>query len=473
MSKTTDGKTQTKTLHPIRDVALAVGVHPDALRGKVDRGTVPYTLVEGRRHVDPDDVLVSYGVTNEERARRYPEILRALDSDVDLRGPVASSDPIDPFGVGHDEEEITSEEAPLVREDISQSAEELMQNRGLDPEDWVVDTASATEWQGPVAGGGVRAFQRIQVGVKRRRPEYSLVPARSDGWIAPNRTGRKATWENPQLVVIVGDQQAPFHNPILHELFCAWLDENRPDRGVLNGDLVDYPDVSRHRKTPERYAVVNECNQAGYDIARGYVEASPNTEWEYIPGNHDERIRNFTLDWAPELYDLKRATPWEGEEERSVHAVEFLLRLDELGIRFVDPDGSYARAFVKLSPYLAVRHGWIAAKGAGTSALKTLEHLGYSVIVNHTHRQAIVHMTKHDIDQRPKTLQAVEGGCMCIIDDKPVVYKNDIALGANYTPAPDWQNGFTTATIWPDGTFKVDSATYFDGTLLWHGQRYT
>lgn len=453
---------------PVRDVALAVGIHPDALRGRVDRGTIPSKRVHGRRTVSVADVAAAYDVfISPERAE---EIMRDLRDD--SRGPVQSNQPLDPTFAPPQTDEVDLGGAGEIQE-ISKDAAALMAKRGLDPEDWVVDAADASEWQGPVSGG-VHAFQRLRIKVKRRHPEYSLVPARSDGWVAPKVAKRRTTWESPELVVIASDQQAPFHNPVLHDLFCAWLDENRPDRGVINGDLVDLPDISRHRNNPQRQAIVNECTQAGYDVARGYVESSPDTSWDFIPGNHDERIRNFTLDWAPELHDVKRARRWEDDEdEDSVLAVEYLMRFDELGIKVADPDGPYARAFVKLSPYLAVRHGWLVAKGAGASALKTLEHLGYSVITGHTHRLAIVHGTKHDIDQNPETLQSVEGGCMCVIDDKPIHHRGEVSFGANYTPAPDWQNGFTTATIWPDGTFKVDVATYFDGTLLWRDQRFT
>jgi hypothetical protein len=162
-----------------------------------------------------------------------------------------------------------------------------------------------------------------------------------------------------------------------------------------------------------------------------------------------------------ELYGVRRAALEDQEEEDAVLSVQHLLRLDELGIDFIDPKGPYDQAQVKLSKYLGVRHGWLTKKGAGQSALATLEHLGYSVVVGHTHRQSLVHKTTHDIDGNPTTLMGAEAGCMCIIRD-----------GLGYAVNPDWQNGFATATIWPDGTFKIDLATYFDGVLVWRDQRY-
>src|SRR5208283_445858 len=122
---------------------------------------------------------------------------------------------------------------------------------------------------------------------------------------------------------------------------------------------------------------------------------------------------------------------------------KFLLRLDELKIEYVDPEGPYALAQINLSPKLAVRHGWIARKGSGASALDTLEHLGYSVIVGHTHRQSLVYKTTHDIDGAPATLTAAEAGCMCRVNQTPI----DGRRWPNYSPVPDWQQGFSTVTV--------------------------
>lgn len=456
-------------------MALAIGVNADALRGRVDRGSIPHQTVAGRRAVNLIDVFRAYPDAAPETDAEVEDIVSFLysrqEARKDPRGPVASSQPLSskilPPPGDEDDEGVVDSGAEYATE-ISASPEALLLKRGLDPEDWNITDVSATDWQGPVAGGGIRVLERLAVSVKRRRPLDLILPARSDGWVAPAAQGRRATWEKPLLAVVVSDQQAPYHDPVLHELFCAWLDENRPDRGVINGDLIDLPDVSRHRNNPNRPATVRECIQTGYDLARGYVENSPGCEWDFIPGNHDERIRNFLIDFAPEIYDVPRATPPGQDQEEPVWDLSFLMRFDELGIEYVDPDGKYDQAQVKLSPHLAVRHGWLAVKGAAESARKTLEHLGYSIIVGHTHRQGISHITKHDIDRNPETHQAVEGGCMCIISDRPVLERK----GANYTPAPDWQNGFTTATIWPDGTFKTDLATYFDGTLIWRDQRY-
>lgn len=340
------------------------------------------------------------------------------------------------------------------------SHDQLMKDRGLDSEEWEVVGMTVNEWEGP-SETGKTLYRQLKLQLRRRLEIALPDPAeRVPGeYIAPKKTLRKLG-EDGELVVFTGDQQAPFHDPELHSAFCEWLAENTPEKGVLIGDTVDFPDISRHRLNPEGTAKVQECINAGYNILRDYVEASPDTEWIKLAGNHDERIRNTMIDWAVELYDVKRAKI-EDQEESSVLSVEHLLRLDELGIQFIDPQGGYQHAQVNVSSNLAARHGWLAVKGSGASALKTLDHLGYSIVVGHTHRQGLVHKTTHDINGEPTTLAAVETGCMCLIQD-----------GLGYAVAPDWQNGFATARVWADGKFKLDVATYVDDVLLWRDQRY-
>jgi hypothetical protein len=239
------------------------------------------------------------------------------------------------------------------------------------------------------------------------------------------------------------------------------LEENKPEEGILIGDTVDFPDISRHRLDPENNATVQECINSGYKVLRDYVKASPETRWTKLAGNHDERIRNTMIDMAEKMYNVKQAELEEDPNAPSVLSIRHLLRLDELGIEYIEPNGEYAQCQVNISPYLAARHGWLAAKGSGSSALKTLEHLGYSIVVGHTHRQGHVHKTTHDINGDPTTLTAIETGCMCRVEG-----------GLGYAVAPDWQNGFATATVYEDGKFKMDLATYVSNTLMWRDQRY-
>lgn len=370
-------------------------------------------------------------------------------------------------GVGH-----ISTPSSTVR--IVQDPDEMIRQRGLDPEEWTIGEGGmrVNEYEGPAPKGASESkitYYQTRFNIVKKSLATPFQYPRTDGWIAPPKAAVRHDMD--RLVVIVGDQQVPFHDKGLHECFLSWLNYNEPDQGVSLGDTYDFPDIRPgHRVYAKHNAKVNECLQAGYDLFRDYVDASDQTHWTKLFGNHDDRFKNFLLDKPStrEVAEWKRPDR-DGKTGEELHDLAFAGCLDELGIDCVDTGGSYENGQVNLSKYLAVRHGWIARKGAGSSALATLESTRYSIVVGHTHRQSIVYHTSANIDGEINTLTAAEAGCMCRVSQVPA---EDGRVWPGYTVAPDWQQGFMTATIWPDGKFHLDPAVFVDGTLLWRDQRF-
>lgn len=387
--------------------------------------------------------LARQGVKSSERSVR-----RALSRWGIERGPV---DP-EPAttSIKGDEGDITGKPSYNLND-----PEGLMIERGLDPEEWDVVSATVNEWDG-LHG---ESLKQLKIHIRRKVQLELLVPARTDG---PTFSYGRDPVKGTRTVVFVGDQQAPYHDPQLHALFCNFLSDEVIHEGILIGDTADFPDISRHPDTPETDAAVQECIDSSYLVLRQYREANEEIRWQKLAGNHDERIRRYQIDKASRTYNIRRALIPGEKPETPVMDIEHLFRLDELGIEYLRPQGDYEHEQINVSKHLAARHGWIARKGSGASALATLQHLGYSVVVGHTHRQSLVFKTTHDINGQPQTLAACETGCMCLIRG-----------GLGYAVTPDWQNGFATATIWPDGTFKIDLATYVDGVLYYRDRRYT
>lgn len=344
----------------------------------------------------------------------------------------------------------------------------LLEERGLDPEKWYIpDDVLFNHYDGPQKDGNVVRYYQVKFRAKRRVPEASLLPPRVDGYKPPKIT-RIPVADEPKLIMVVGDHQAPFEDPRLHDLTLRWLQDNQPAECVHLGDLMDFPDISRHPDDPENVAIANECLQSGHQVLADYRTASPSTKIKLMPGNHDDRLRKYVIEKARPLYGLKRANMPDSYGD-VVHDISYLLRLDELDIEYVDPKGPYDLAQINLGTKLAVRHGWIVRQKGGESAYQSLQKTGYSILVGHTHRQAIVQHTLKEIDGKPRQLLAAEIGCMCRLD--PAV-ADDGRLFPSYAPMPDWQLGFATVSLWPDGKFNVDLATYVNGALMWSGLRY-
>lgn len=418
---------------------------------------------QGWTNAEIEGALKDQGVPSSERSIRRAKKRWGLSDNKGGSDPEPAS-----ISVRGDSAEITGKPTTKLSR-----PEDLMLERGLDPEEWEVVSIIINEWDGATKKGGgekvtgKHTLRQLKITLKRKVPIELISPARLDGpkfRSARPQPGYSRSYDGPnnaKRVVLVGDQQAPYYEEKLHRAFCQFLGDYQPHSGVLIGDTIDLPDISRHPINPERDVTVQECIDTGYMILKEYRESFESCEWQKLAGNHDERLRRIVVDNIRQIYGLRRAQIPDETAELPVMDVGHLLRLDELDIEFVRPDGDYEHTQVNLSDHLAARHGWIARKGSGTSALATLEHLGFSVVVGHTHRQSLVHKTTHDINGKTSTLAACETGCMCRIDE-----------GLGYAVAPDWQQGFATAEIWPNGTFKLDLATFVNGVLYHRNKRY-
>jgi hypothetical protein len=355
------------------------------------------------------------------------------------------------------------------------SVEDLIRERGLDPEEWDVERVMLNNWNGLVNiesadyvrnESQVADLKQLKVWLKRKKILHLIVPARVKLDLAPDLAQAIANapilTNKAKLVVYVGDQQAPYHNVHLHELFLQWLHDNKPEEGVLMGDGMDLPTISRHKDEPAWAAAVQECINAYGQIIYDYRKASPKTKWTKLVGNHDERIRRANIDHLANKLDVTPAQIPGLKDLPPIHSLNHLLRLDELGVMLVEPKGGYEHAKFRVTPELTAIHGHKAQRGSGTSARSTLDDLAYSVIMGHTHRQAQVFQTKHTADGKPYTITAVETGCMCRIEE-----------GLGYAVDPDWQNGFATSVNWPSGKFNLSLASYVDRHLLWQDQSYS
>jgi hypothetical protein len=353
--------------------------------------------------------------------------------------------------------QLDGEIATITTEPLASPGEisSVIEEYGLALDDWMVERVILNRWDANAGEGETLPLKQFKIFLKRRYSMSFVMPAQDvtinlPKPVEPDHTER-------YLAVVVGDEQEPYSDPVLKGLFLQWLQYNEPEVGVHLGDLMDLPTVSRHKDNPEWAAPVQECINEGYLTLKARREASPETYWYMLPGNHDERIRNELLMRAERMYGIRPADT----DEEALHVLDLrnLLHLEALEIEYVVPNGSYTHAHVKLSPELSVRHGWLTGDRA---AAQTLDRLGHSVIVGHSHRQSVTQKTIYDSDDRPKTLFGVEAGAMCQIED-----------GLGYTVNPNWQQGFVTASIFPDGSFSIELATYSNGTLRWRDQIYT
>lgn len=113
---------------------------------------------------------------------------------------------------------------------------EMIEERGMDPAEWQVTSMTINEWE---MGDDLNRQTKLTVTPIKQQ----IRPARVERWIRPKIAKRKT--KTPELSVVCGDQHAPEHDPVLHGQFLTWLDENRPAKIVMLGDLLENSDISR------------------------------------------------------------------------------------------------------------------------------------------------------------------------------------------------------------------------------------
>lgn len=110
-----------------------------------------------------------------------------------------------------------------------------------------------------------------------------------------------------RTTLIIPDVQIPFHDPVILEKLIRIAEERQPDRILQGGDLIDLPTVSRWTKgTAEEYAPVlqDHITQVKDEFFSPLRKAAPNATFEWLSGNHDERLFDYITKYAYPLRSL-------------------------------------------------------------------------------------------------------------------------------------------------------------------------
>jgi hypothetical protein len=352
----------------------------------------------------------------------------------------------------------------------------MLRSRGYNPAEWRILTLTVNQWESLrriLEETSQQVVNEPVVLTQTKAVLERIVPDWDTDWgrflvglnkLQPARTPLKDGPPLPdgdRLYVCLGDDQAPFVNWPLHELTCEALRDLRPQGMIHMGDGVDFGRLTRYRKDGTRWdtSVQEDLNclhriLAERNQAAGLTAGDP--LW-YLWGNHEDRINQELRTKLPALLGVKQA----GADGAAVLSIQHLARLDTLGYQtVVDSRGDYLYGKVQLTPDLTVTHGSTVRKGAGNSAIAAVDHYSGSLICGHTHRLAVTHVTRWT-GEREQVQTLGETGTMA-----------DLA-GLGYTRWPDWQPGWLTALIHPDGTHHLELAVYRGRTLRWRDHQWT
>lgn len=344
----------------------------------------------------------------------------------------------------------------------------LLKRANRDPETWEVTNLGYTVWDAQKDGEvfvmrSLRvSFGKIKAGEKLEQifPSFEGRPLT----IHQPKRRKSAKRDGTRLVAILSDFHAPFHDRDLLSATQQALLESQPDELIINGDIVDWPTLGG-KPTNTRYcqATGNECIQAAGKILTDLKSSVPeDCKLIFIPGNHDAWLSRYLYHRAQAAGDICQA-----DSDERVWSLPHLLRLEEKGYEMIGEEELWQQSTYALTDRLIVWHGDKIKQRSGASVIANMERSDFASITGHTHRQAAVSLTKYNAHRQHKILEGAETGGMYKMPEKPTDWPTYRAHNTL-----DWQPGWLSVTVEPDGHYGIDLASWQNGVLMWRGNRY-
>ena len=168
-------------------------------------------------------------------------------------------------------------------------------------------------------------------------------------------------------ILFVPDVHVPFEDKRAWNLMLKVGKDLKPKRIVVLGDLVDFYSVSSHSKDPNRaLQLPHEIEAARRCLDQ--LDGLGARDKIYIEGNHEDRLRRYLQDKAPELF--------------GVVGVPALLSLRERGWKHIP-----YKKHTKVGLVYATHDVGASGQNAVFKALAAFQH---SVVSAHSHRMAYV-----------------------------------------------------------------------------------
>lgn len=258
----------------------------------------------------------------------------------------------------------------------------------------------------------------------------------------------------------------PFHDIKALEVAMMISADFNPDLVINLGDFLDFPMFGRFAQEPGFQLTTQATIDEGYEILHKQKAVAPNADHVLFEGNHDIRLQNFILQNAAAAFGIQRANL---PESWPVLSVQNLLRLDELGVTYVDgyPTGEYY-----INERLKCEHGRkVAPRGKIANKIVTDERV--SVITGHNHRIESVYKTT-SIRDGAKVNLGMTLGCLCRIDGAVPSTKSGMDAYGRVTHCyEDWQQAVGVVEfVEGDGPFSVTPVLIHEGTAVYDGKLY-
>jgi hypothetical protein len=171
-------------------------------------------------------------------------------------------------------------------------------------------------------------------------------------------------------VGFIADLQAPFHDPKAIDVAFNYLHKTGVDSLFINGDLVDFYQLSEFEKDP-RVRKFQEEYENTLELLIFIKQSFPNVPIYYnLDANHEYRYERYMRKKAPELLSLE------------LFQLEDLLMLDNIGIKYIKNVDH-----IKIGKLPVIHGDTTFRRGSGVSPARTLYlRTKVSCLASHVHR---------------------------------------------------------------------------------------
>lgn len=347
---------------------------------------------------------------------------------------------------------------------------------GDDPDDFIPSIRS-------IAYGGDLYSNRLGATPKRKgtggEPAWPVIQPAAPVTIAPSPVSarRLKVGGDYRVALKCADPQIgfrhlpdgsydPFHDQSAMSIFVETCREYQPDKITILGDFLDLPSQGRFDQEAAFANTTQLAINAGHVFLAQLREAAPEAEIILIEGNHDLRMRRFIESNALAAFGIKRA---EMPDSWPVMSLPFLLRLDDLNVKYVD---AYPAATDWDNDLTRNIHGTKANSKGSTMAQYVHELPHVSTWAGHTHRCEIVYRTVLGARGEPIESYAANPGVLCRVDGAvPSVHGATGSSGIPERIVEDWQQGFgilyyNETESWPQVVRIRNGRAVIEGQLI-------
>lgn len=231
---------------------------------------------------------------------------------------------------------------------------------------------------------------------------------------------------NNTKFVVLSDVHIPYHDNVAINTAVKFIKEKQPEVIILNGDIVDFYDLSKFNKDPDRVQCLQQEIDEVQELFKRLRKTAPLAKIYYVRGNHERRLETYLMK-NPELNSLKALK------------LPNLLGLDKYDIEYVEKE-------LRLGS-LKIIHGDMVRKFSAYTAKAEIEIHDCSGISSHTHRGGVYYQATPE-----RYLLWAESFCLC-------------DLHPHYIDYPNWQQGLLYGWV-KNESFAVTPVPIVNGKVM-------